>query len=188
MGSGSTTIRPRPILLICLVLASATGCQVVGIPSERMHASHGLASGPIISETQPVNRGLSHRYSDPAGLNSVSGYESIETIYAPEGMAGLETGSYPGTGSCMGPECTPSIVPPLPGCLARFQKGEELPQAPEHPRFQPLPTRPVFSTSPVGFAAGGSSPPEYGHWSNKPDPTETLPVRDITHLDGAPPR
>lgn len=41
--------------------------------------------------------------------------------------------------------CTPGPLPPLPGCLAKWQAEKELPVAPEYPRFHPLPTRPMFA-------------------------------------------
>ncbi len=49
-------------------------------------------------------------------------------------------------------DCQGGILPPMPGWLAewrmRRQQKEDLPEAPEFPRFHPLPTRPVFEARP----------------------------------------
>lgn len=45
-------------------------------------------------------------------------------------------------------DCPPGLLPPTPGWLARLHHKEKLPQPPQHPRFQPLPTRPMFSQDP----------------------------------------
>ena len=45
-------------------------------------------------------------------------------------------------------DCPPGVLPPMPGWLAKWCHKEKVPQPPQHPRFQPLPTRPMFSSDP----------------------------------------
>lgn len=104
------------IVLVCLMLASGSGCQVLGIPSYRADA--------------------------PTGFSSV----------------GSDTGFHAGQLASSPAACPPGILPPKPTWLCQkpawLQKlcdkhhKEDLPEAPEYPRFHPLPTRPMFAPRP----------------------------------------
>lgn len=81
-------------------------------------------------------------------------------------------------------------LPPLPGWLAAWHERRKTPQPAAYPRFQPLPTRPMFSpppgnpnhplggpvpleTSGTGYSGYGQLPRE-NQWSEMLPPTSTL--------------
>ena len=93
--------RQLSILLVCGVLATAPGCQVLGIPSYRA---------------------------------DIVGGELADGSCGEFDMA------------C----ASPQPLPPLPGFFGRWQARRALPDPPEYPRFQPVPTRPMYSPRAAG--------------------------------------
>lgn len=61
-------------------------------------------------------------------------------------------------------ECPPTVLPPLPGWLAAWHEKKKTPQPPDYPRFQPLPTRPMFTPPKTQAGLGVGSAVNYGHW------------------------
>lgn len=102
------------ILLVSAVLTTASGCQVLGIPSYRADSGHHLGYQP--AEMMCVGDSCSE----------VIASEHDEMLGAPR------------------------VLPPLPGWLGRWHAKKNLPEAPDHPRFHPLPTRPLFSATSAG--------------------------------------
>ncbi len=104
------------ILLVSALLSTASGCQVLGIPSYRADSGHLRGYQP--TEMMCVGDSCSE----------VIASENDEMLGAPR------------------------VLPPLPGWLGRWHAKKNLPEAPDHPRFHPLPTRPMFSAAPEGTA------------------------------------
>ncbi len=107
----------KRLALLLILLPCCFGCQVIGIPSYRADDGCGY----------PVADMSTSSCSVPGGFDS-------------ECAPFCES------------QCPPGIIPPLPvlpGWLAewRMRRAEEKarPQAPEYPRYHPLPTRPMFS-------------------------------------------
>ena len=113
------TLRAIPILLVYALLATSTGCQMLGIPSYRADSG-----------------GLGHHLDAHLAEHSPAqmvcdGNSCYEVVMDESGGMGA-----------------PRVLPPLPGWLGRWHTKKDLPEAPEYPRFQPLPTRPMFSPAP----------------------------------------
>ncbi len=110
-----------PILLLFGLLTSGGGCQVLNIPSYR---------------------------ADSCGAAGFASMSSSETG-ASESSCGTELGGMPLN------DCPPSFLPPIPvwrpvgvpipGWWAEGKAKRDLPEPAPYPRFQPLPTRPMFS-------------------------------------------
>jgi hypothetical protein len=126
-------LRPPTILILLLfsLLTSGSGCQIMHIPSYRVGES--LERGALCS-----------------------GSDGVATA----------NGEYPGD-SVEG--CPPGFLPPAPVFLrqvplwmhagipvpawwAEWKAKRDLPEPAPYPRFQPLPTRPIFSPRPDGGA------------------------------------
>lgn len=122
------TIRPPTALILLLfgLLTSGSGCQILHIPSYRVNESG--ERGVCCSE------------------------------YGPE---------IPFDGELQGnatEACRPGLLPPtplwmhagfpVPGWWAEWKAKRNLPEPAPYPRFQPLPTRPIFSPRPDATAAG----------------------------------
>lgn len=133
--------RVSLILLVCCSFTTATGCQVLGIPSHRMNsAHHNPPAAPITA---------SHEFDSVA---SGIGYSTQGDCSSDAGMqnAGMQKVGISANASCDGYRT--GILPPIPvpNWFAKWHKDEEPPEAPGYPRFQPLPTRPMFSQPPRG--------------------------------------
>jgi hypothetical protein len=118
------------ILLVSAVLATASGCQVLGIPSYRAD------SGQLAGHQSP---------------QMVCVGDSCSEVMVGEGEEMLGA---------------PRVLPPLPGWLGRWHAKKNIPEAPDHPRFHPLPTRPMFSPAPAGVepVAGYGGLPATESW------------------------
>ncbi len=120
------TFRDTPILLVCALVATSTGCQVLGIPSYRAETGH-------VSGHMPGSPGLSEQ-------------PTTQLVCDGDSCREVEVSEFE-VSEC-GEMGAPRVLPPLPGWLGRWHAKKELPDAPEYPRFQPLPTRPMFSQAP----------------------------------------
>ncbi len=62
----------------------------------------------------------------------------------------------------------------VPGWLARWRAQKDLPEAPNYPRYHPLPTRPMFAPSPFASekAYYGAAAKEYGQLSKENSPNQ----------------
>ena len=112
-------LHSSPILLLFCWLTSGSGCAVLNIPSYRAD------------------------YCTPAGADC---FDGGETISEASGMSGQTLAN----------NCEPGFLPPLPmwlntgipapRCWAEWKANKDLPEPAPYPRFQPLPTRPMFSS------------------------------------------
>lgn len=113
---------PVAIVLVCLIFSTCTGCHVLGIPSYRSGGGEQFPLAPDCGEGIAACEG------------GVCGPISADAASAGEYRTGL----------------LPPI--PMPMWYANWKAKREfeaaLPDAPEYPRFHPLPTRPMFSPQP----------------------------------------
>ncbi|GAB5404704.1 MAG: hypothetical protein Aurels2KO_29350 [Aureliella sp.] len=145
------------IVLVCLIFSTCTGCHVLGIPSYR---SGGGEQFPLESTC-----------GEPAGVCFDDSCSSISD-------EGAVVDQY-----------RTGLLPPIPMPMwfanwkAKREFEEALPEAPEFPRFHPLPTRPMFSPKP-------GSPPNY--FSNAAQPgahqlADGMIVGESVDMTAAPP-
>lgn len=113
---------PVAIVLVCLIFSTCTGCHVLGIPSYRSGGG----------EQFPLGHGCGDNYDE---------------------CSGSSCGSISLDGNC-DTELRTGLLPPIPMPMwfanwkAKREFKKALPDAPEFPRFHPLPTRPMFSPRP----------------------------------------
>lgn len=88
----------------------------------------------------------------------------IPSYRADPGCGDLAAG-YPGGEQ----SCAPTVLPPLPGWLAAWHEKKQTPQPPDFPRFQPLPTRPMFTQPKMQTGVGTGAAIHYGHWPSAED-------------------
>jgi hypothetical protein len=125
------TIRPPTALILLLfgLLTSGSGCQILHIPSYRVHEMH-----------ESGERGVCYsEYGPEIPLDGESQGNATEA-------------------------CRPGLLPPTPLWMhagfpvprwwAEWKAKRNLPEPAPYPRFQPLPTRPIFSPRPDATAAG----------------------------------
>lgn len=155
MPSQRITVTAPRIFVVCTALASLTGCHALHIPSYRVDSAR-MPSGST------AEAGFGGEYLTSSG-----------EVYCEGGMGSCQVSGLDAE------QCPPSILPPLPGWLSGWMAKEELPEPPAYPRFQPLPTRPMFSPRPpqndwsaalsnlppeAGIHTWGTAPAPYGHW------------------------
>lgn len=80
-----------------------------------------------------------------ADAGQVPGYQSPQMACVGDSCSGVMMDEH---GEMLG---APRVLPPLPGWLGRWHAKKNLPEAPDHPRFHPLPTRPLFNSTPTGM-------------------------------------
>jgi hypothetical protein len=122
------TIHPPTALILLLfgLLTSGSGCQILHIPSYRVH--EGTDGGELCSDFGPER---------PLGSEGPSGtFEGCEPGFLPPAPTWVHAGF------------------PVPGWWAEWKAKRNLPEPAPYPRFQPLPTRPMFSPRPDTNAAG----------------------------------
>jgi hypothetical protein len=136
----------RSILLVFGLLTSGSGCHVLNIPSYRADAPLGLCG------EYPAN------YELGGGETGVPTDLSGAASYPPE--VACPPGFFPHLRGW------PHVGFPVPSWWAEWKAKKDLPKPPPYPRFQPLPTRPVFQPRPVSvdqpWGEGVMAPTPYG--------------------------
>ena len=153
----------RSILLVFWLLASGSGCRVLSIP---VNPASGL-------DAHLVGSGCAGGACGTEGLQGVP-TRSVEPLY--EGILTRSVEPHYGAwdGSC--PPDWLSSLPhrefvgwPVPKRWADWKAKRDLPEPPPYPRFQPLPTRPMFQPRPSLDTNTGDD----DHWGGRsPAPTQ----------------
>lgn len=163
------------IVLVCAFISTASGCQVLGIPSYRgpVSASAGRGFGNALGGSLgcavggDCTQGTCGDSACASGACTTARHPILSRIAkgARCGTLGNHGRDQLASGSIAEAETyRTGLLPPIPvpGWLADWQAKrdleEALPEAPEYPRFHPLPTRPMFESQPgtsameVGFS------------------------------------